>query len=199
MHWSGIDGNKTIGEACKSATEIMFIYFSSIFCLFLYNQFLRWCWYKSSEYPAIASYSGFIFPCSWGLSLAQCLQAVQIKYFPSAGVIMCWWMWWVARCWNGCDDRCPKCISLQGLWCRERSGAKLKGVEQIWSHRQGEAVRIHSARDPCLHSFLWQVIQGGLAWFPLRWRKKGINVYINPVKCFSWLFLCCLLWMFWFI
>lgn len=32
----------------------------------------------------------------------------------------------------------------------ESSGVKLKGVEQIWSYRQRETVRIHSDRDPCV-------------------------------------------------
>lgn len=182
---------KQLGEHANLLQKLCLLIFQVFFaCFYIISSYADAD--IKSEYPAIASYSGFTFPCSWGLSLAQCLQAVQIKYFPSAGVIMCWWMWWVAHCWDGCDDRCPKCISLQGLWCRERSGAKLKGVQQIWSHRQGEAVRIQCQR-PFLHSFL-----GGIAWFPLRWRKKGVNAYINPVKCFPWLFLCCLLWMFWF-
>lgn len=56
------------------------------------------------------------------------------------------------------DDRCPKWNRLLGSMvkcvCRERSGVKLKRIEQNQSYRQMETARTFSDREPCLSSIL---------------------------------------------
>lgn len=111
----------------------------------------------------------------------------KLSTLPYARVIMWWWMCWVVSAlleWM-VTTGVQSGSACRGLWCRERSGVKLKGVEQIWSYRQRETVRIHSDRDPCLSSFLLWVIYWRAFFVPTEVEEEGSKCLHSSNEMFS--------------